>query len=129
MLEQMVRVYVRVHVVTTVLHSHTQLPFIPQSFCECREDKACTIVFPGIDFHEVSISAAGGGGGAEKITGARLYFTYSCLPLQYHYLSIVHINRFGERPRHSTAESQSCRFSIKVLNRSAIAAGSEKNFS
>jgi len=96
-----------------------------QSFCECTEDKACTYVFPGINF-QVSISAAGGG--SEQITGARLYFTCSCLSLQYHYLSIVQINLFRARPRHSTPESQPFRFSVKVLSQSTVAMGPEKKF-
>jgi len=68
------------------------------------------------------------GGGAEQITGARLYFTCSCLSLQYHYLLIVQINPFRERPPPSTAESQSFRFSVKVLSRSTVATGPEKKF-
>jgi hypothetical protein len=69
-----------------------------------------------------------GGRGAEQITGAGLYFTHSCLSLQYHYLSIVQINPFRPRPSHSATESQSFRFSVKILSRSAVAARPEESF-
>lgn len=74
-----------VHVVTTVLHIPTEMPFIPQSYCECTEDEACFLVLTTIK----QVSVPPGGGGAEQITGAGQYSTHSCLSLQYHYLSIV----------------------------------------
>jgi hypothetical protein len=55
------------HVVTSVLQSASEFPFTPQSFYEFTVDKACTYVFPGIGFHQVSISADGGGGGGGPV--------------------------------------------------------------
>ena len=88
--------------------------------------KRVPMCFLVLTFKSVSLPP---GGGLEQITGTRLYFTCSCLSLQYHYLSIVQINPFRARPRHSIAESLSFRFSVKVLSRSAVAAGPEKKIS
>ena len=41
-------------------------------------------------------------------------------------MSIVKINPFKPRPSHSTTESQSFRHNVKILGRSAVAAGPEK---
>jgi hypothetical protein len=57
---------------------------------------------------------------SSKLPGARLYCRHLCISPLYHYMPTVHINPFTPTPSHSLLESQSFRFSAKILSRSVL---------